>query len=176
MPRPAPHRRGFTLVELLVVIAIIGILVSLALPAVHAARESTRRMTCQSNLRQIGIALDNWMDSRGNNTRYPEVAEMPSLDKTRPSLPKLLDKWVENNTQLFACPSDNEYFEREGLSYEYPLLKLHGKTRKQVLERKEGTYSSTIVYILYEFDAFHGAPGEPGSRNYLYADGHVDSQ
>jgi prepilin-type N-terminal cleavage/methylation domain-containing protein/prepilin-type processing-associated H-X9-DG protein len=55
--------RGFTLVELLVVIAIIGILIGLLLPAVQAAREAARRSTCNNNLKQFGLAMQNYFDA-----------------------------------------------------------------------------------------------------------------
>jgi prepilin-type N-terminal cleavage/methylation domain-containing protein/prepilin-type processing-associated H-X9-DG protein len=71
----APGRRsrpsGFTLIELLVVIAIIGILVALVLPAIQAGRASARRTQCVNNMRQFGVALQNFADT--HHGRFPGI-------------------------------------------------------------------------------------------------------
>ena len=60
------HRSGFTVVELCAVVALIGILVALLLPAVQAARENARRMSCQNNMMQVALAIRNYQSSYGH--------------------------------------------------------------------------------------------------------------
>lgn len=198
------HRvvRGFTLVELLVVISIIGVLIGLLLPAVQAARESARRTQCASNLRQVGFAMQQHIDSKGVNGKFPVACRLPSVQPVDqpplPSLVKVLGPYCEDNAELFHCPgdvyypdednaTDISYFHAEGLSYEYDQQRFapwdsvtqqyKPKTRQQALasRRSSELRSSSRVWISYDFKPFHGNAGDDGAQNYIYLDGHVDA-
>jgi prepilin-type N-terminal cleavage/methylation domain-containing protein/prepilin-type processing-associated H-X9-DG protein len=123
-------RRGFTLIELLVVIAIIAVLIALLLPAVQAAREAARRAQCVNNLKQLGIAIHDYVDVNSvipptaNNTGAtsppsPDFAMKPRLLpylEQQAAYNSLNSSWLAGDppnftvrvmqVSVFLCPSD----------------------------------------------------------------------
>jgi prepilin-type N-terminal cleavage/methylation domain-containing protein/prepilin-type processing-associated H-X9-DG protein len=173
--KPNARPFSFTLIELLVVIAIIGVLASLVAPAVSRAKEAGRATACLSNLRQIGVALQLYVQD--NDNRLPEMRDVAldtngaPLTSALPAIQVVLARQL-GAVQVLRCPSDvRRIYERTGSSYAWNSL-LNGQDAEH-LRVLTLDFDPHQIPVLFDKEAFHAARGPGRGVNYLYADGHI---
>jgi prepilin-type N-terminal cleavage/methylation domain-containing protein len=99
------RRRGFTLIELLVVIAIIAILAAILFPVFARARENARRASCQSNLKQIGLGLMQYVQDYDERLPGRMFHDGGGAEDSTQNWRRTIQPYVKS-TQLFRCPSN----------------------------------------------------------------------
>lgn len=155
--------RGFTLTEMMVVLAIISAVAAIALPVGRSVLARSRGAACLSNLRQIGVGLEAYLQDNVNV--MPEIAAgRKSRGDDTPVLETVLAGYLPGE-EIFHCPADHTEFERSGSSYIWNSSQ-SGRNRLQ-LEFFGKTGTDRRIPLVIDKEAWH--PGDPGA-NFLYAD------
>lgn len=174
--------RAFTLIELLVVIAIISILAAMLLPALAKGKNTAKSIACVSNLHQIGLALNVYIQD--NRDRLPICAGY--LPSQMPKLPPITTTLFPNQktNKVFACPADLKIFDTELTSYEWNFWLNDAPYSAPQWATIYTNEASVIVNTLFggrdetpimgDADPFHGAHGQLLGKNALYFDGRVE--
>src|SRR5262249_49364470 len=173
-------RHGFTLIELLVVVAIIGVLIALLLPAVQKVREAANRTTCANNLKELGLALHHFENTKGVfpagcTLRWdewgwsPQGQLLPYIEQD--NLRKLIDfdkgpydpvnqPDLPQRPKIFLCPSDPQ----QGLADPFGYTSYHANAGSWVYARNwDGVFGTAIAYS--------GVPSLPAVRMAEITDG-----
>jgi len=191
------NRRGFTLIELLVVISIIALLVGILLPSLSKARAQARRSACAANLNQIGMGIRSYLNDSLDRMPYasfvPSLSPAPLTTAQPIYIADVLASHVGESKDVFQCPGDisglkqrpapftgMSWFQSEKSSYQYRdefRRIMGGKTMKELAlqgQRFFGrVFAENAIWVMRDYDNFHGEGGSPGARRYLYVDGHV---
>ncbi|MFP3904099.1 MAG: type II secretion system protein [Armatimonadota bacterium] len=158
-------RIGFTLVEMLVVIAIIAVLSAILFPVFNSAREKGRETTCMSNLKQIGTAIELYVQDA--NGFLPLANNRPS-EQSDPGIADVLMPYTKSS-EIFRCPSDkDDMWQQEGTSYDYAQGMLN---IGMPLQRRDLPFGVKPVQcpLVGDFeDDWH-----PKGPHVLFVDGHV---
>jgi type II secretory pathway pseudopilin PulG len=151
---------AFTLVELMVVMGIMAMLMGILVPVLASARRTSYKTMCKENLHGCALAFRMYLDD--NRNVMPIIYNMPnSTVKTDPnsvSLYGCLGKYLSGK-QALKCPADrwpeknSSYFKEEGSSYEYNF-RLDGIKIEDSFFAKN--YGTNEVWILHDYDGFHG--------------------
>ncbi len=169
-------RSAFTLVELLVVIAIIGILVGLLLPAVQSAREAARRLQCQNNLKQIGLAVHNYHDTY---KMFPTVNSNSTLSGGSLFVAILPHVEQSNSFKLYDFTKSNrDPVNRQVVSQQIPFYYCPSAARRRPVpscpsdaERAPGTYAANMGTEDYnQYWSFFGSPRPSLDGMIVYSD------
>ncbi len=193
--------RGFTLIELLAVIAIVGLLAAMIFPVLGNARAKGQATYCVNNLRQLGIAVTAYASDF--DQRLPLAEPTPSMpvdvDNPLPRIRDLLEKYVGGSAGVFQCPSDHDNFTAWGNAYtkrfdafgsSYEWVAPSSSTPPSIGVgglRLDNLYwliglppgvklniTASQAVIMFDYQNFHQNQSG-GTRNVLYADGHVET-
>jgi len=169
--------RAFTLLELLVVIGIIALLAGLLLPVIARSKEAGRATACLGNLRQIGLALQMYVQE--NNNLLPVMRDKvygtnsipPTNAVALPSVDVVMSNHL-GSAAILKCPSDREkIFEQSASSYAWNSL-LNGQDADRLIVMNM-PFDPHQIPVFYDKEAFHKDRGEKKGVNFLYADGHI---
>lgn len=163
---------AFTLIELLVVIAIIAVLAGLLLPALSGAKERGRGVACLSNLHQVGVALQMYVDENDHKmpVMYEAAVSINGVARTN-TIDVVLTNYL-GSTKVLRCPSDNkQLFELTGSSYYWnPFMSGQDAEHLDLLGLTSDPHQ---IPLLFDKEGFHRARGKGRECNFLYADGHI---